>query len=120
MPWRYAADSVNKSHLIDFAKRGGSDSHLGQPALPQSDHTFLARHALNFRGGAAINDHLANVVGKVEQLANRRSSMIPSAGTLQTSGALADLRRVQVLRFETGFLGLLGSEFPGAFAVRTN
>src|SRR5438270_10961098 len=48
---------LNESHLIDFLKGGNTVANLGQAALAQGDHAFFAGDALEFRGGAALDDH---------------------------------------------------------------
>src|SRR5262245_35513057 len=97
MPWRYAAASVNESHLIDFAQRRGADPHLGQAAFAQSNHTFFARDSLDFRGRTPVDNHLPDAVGKIKQLANRGSPVVPGPGTLQATGPFADVGVFEIL-----------------------
>src|SRR5579862_8116415 len=60
------AESVNKSHLVNFAERRHAKFYLGHAALAQSNHALFARHPLDFRSGPTIDNHFTNAVGKIQ------------------------------------------------------
>src|SRR6516162_6772197 len=101
MPWRYAAASVNESHLVDFAQCRGTDPHLRQPAFAQSNHTFFARDPFDFRGRTPVDNHLADPIGKIKQLANRGSPVVSGAGTLQATRPFANVCVFEILLLQS-------------------
>src|SRR5262245_4618090 len=117
MPWRYAADSVNEGHLINFAQCCRADPYFGQPTLSQSDHTLVTCHALDLGGRPTIDDHLPDAVGKIQQLTDGRAPMVARAGTLQASGAFTDLRMVKVFKLKARFFQIFRRQLLGALAI---
>src|ERR1700689_2391171 len=76
---------VKERHLIDFAESGAAAADFGEAGIAQEGHTFLFRDALDFGSGAAIDDHLANMVGEIKQLGDGGASAITAAGTFQAA-----------------------------------
>ena len=65
---------------------------------------FLARRLLDLRGRPLLEDHLADVVGQVEQLADRRAPLVAGAAALDAADALVERVRVLERRIEPRFL----------------
>src|SRR5216683_5825947 len=120
MPCRYAEALLNESYLINFLHAGDTRANFGQTALPQSDHALFPRDALDLRSRPAIHNHLADAVGQVQQFANRRSAMIPSARAFQAAGALGKRDVSPDRRIEPRFFQLFQRKPPGLLAVRAN
>src|SRR5579864_3066632 len=93
---------LNESHLVDFLERRDALAHFLQRGVPQERHAFLAGGPLDFRSGAAVDDHLANMVGQIQELGNGAASAKSRAGTFQAARALDKLHRTPFRRIETG------------------
>src|SRR6202030_527534 len=78
---------LNESHLIDFFQRSDAFADLVQTALAQRDHAFFAGDAFDLGCGPAINNHLADTIGEVQELADGRAAVESRAGALQAAGA---------------------------------
>src|SRR5580704_9383317 len=76
---------LNEGHLVDFAQRGEASAHFAQRRIAQELHAGIARGALDFGSGPAIDDHFANVVGEIEKFGDRRAATIAAAGAFQAA-----------------------------------
>src|SRR5277367_6008823 len=97
------AELVKERHLIDFAEGGGAAADFGEAGIAQEGHAFFFRDALDFRSGAAIDDHFADVVGEIEQLGDGGASAIAAAGTFQAAGAFVERNLGPLGGIEAGF-----------------
>src|SRR5207342_1536667 len=76
------ARSFDERDLVDFAQRRHSIQHAADGALPQERHALLAGGALDFGGGATVEDHVTNLIGQIQQLAYGRAPLEPGAAAL--------------------------------------
>src|ERR1700756_1171468 len=104
MPWRNVALLLNEGHLVDLLDAGNSLANLGQTAFAKRDHSFFAGDAFDFGCRPAIDNHLADAIGEIEQFADCRTPMIAGAGTLEASDAFGDRHAGPDGRIETSFL----------------
>src|SRR6266849_4295892 len=102
---------LNEGHLVDFAQRRNARADLCHAGIAQERHPIFASHTLDLRGWAAIDDHLADAVGKIKKLSDRGAPAEAAAGTLQAAGALVDGDAAPSLGIETRFA-------QGFFVVR--
>src|SRR6266404_5289523 len=79
---------LNESHLVDFIQGSDPVANFCEAALAQSDHAFFAGDALDLRSWAAIDDHFADAVGQVEQLADSGAAVEPGTGAFEAAAAL--------------------------------
>src|SRR5579885_1974882 len=117
MPWRNVAALLNESHLIDFLDGGNASANLGEAAFAQRDHAFFAGDALDFGGGAAIDNHFADAVGQIEQFADGGAAMVAGAGAFQATGALGEDDVAPGGRVQAEFAEFLGGVALGLLAV---
>src|SRR5260370_39462712 len=80
--------SLNESHLVDLFERGQALANFGQGGVSQKRHPFIPRDTLDLRRRPAADDHLADMVGQVQQLGDGATSAEARAGALQKSDAL--------------------------------
>src|ERR1039458_7339939 len=78
---------LDKRDLVDFPQGGDPPAHLLHRRFPQEGHAVFPGGALDFRGGAAVQDHLADAVRQVQQFVNRRTSAEACAAALEAAGA---------------------------------
>src|SRR5579885_2581171 len=109
MPWRNVAALLNESHLIDFLDGGNASANLGEAAFAQRDHAFFAGDALDFGGGAAIDNHFTDAVGQIEQFADGGAAMV--------TGALGEDDVAPGGRVQAEFAEFLGGVALGLLAV---
>src|SRR5690348_6605084 len=88
--WSMVISLVNEGHLVDFAKRGDAGAHASQTRFAQKLHAFLFGDALDFGSWPLVDDHLADAIGKVEQLGDCGAAMKAAAGTFQAAGAFIE------------------------------
>src|ERR1035438_6111580 len=62
---------LDKRDLVDFPQGGDSPAHLLHRRIAQEGHAVFLGGALDLRGGAAVQDHLANAVRQVQQFVDR-------------------------------------------------
>src|SRR5690348_4850276 len=117
MPVRNVPRSVNEGHLVNFPQGGNSGANLGEAAFAQRGHALFPRDALDLGRGPPIDDHFADAVGQVQQLANRGAAVESAAGTLETSGAFTKHHVYPLRGIESGFGQFLRAEPLGPFAV---
>src|SRR5262249_15031489 len=91
-----------------------------QAAFAQRNHAFFASHALDFRSGAAIDNHLADAIGQVEEFANSGAAVETSAGAFETAGAFHESHAGPGCDVQTCFFQLLIGIALGFFAVGAN
>src|SRR5436309_6864032 len=82
---RLAFLSFNKCDFIDLFQRAGSELHLGQRRLAQKSHPLFARRAPDLGRRPLVQNHLANVLGKIQQLMNRRPAAETGTAALETA-----------------------------------
>src|SRR5258708_28760194 len=80
--------SLNEGHLVDLFERGQALANFGKGGVPQKRHPFIPRDTLDLRRRPAADDHLADMVGQVEQLGDGATPAEARAGALQTADAL--------------------------------
>src|SRR5580704_2237731 len=90
MPSRYELVLVNERHLIDLPQSGYSGANLRETALTQRNHTFFNSGSLDFGGRTAVHDHLSNVVGQVQQFADRGAAVIAGSRAFQATRAFRE------------------------------
>src|SRR5271170_6109542 len=108
---------VKERHLIDFAEGGGAAADFGEAGIAQEGHAFFFRDALDFRSGAAIDDHFAHVVGEIEQLGDGGASAIAAAGTFQAAGTFVERNLGPFDGIEAGLFQNFGSVLDLFFAI---
>src|ERR1700693_37977 len=74
---------LNECHLVDFPQRGQSGADFGDAAIAQEGHALVLGAALDFAGGPAVDNHLPNMIGEVEQLVDGGASAVAGARTFQ-------------------------------------
>src|ERR1700736_5194238 len=79
--------SLNERHLVDFFESRKALAHFGKRGVPQKRHPFIARHPFNFRSWSAADDHLAYVVGQIQQFRNSAAPTETCAGAFQAADA---------------------------------
>src|SRR5205814_5591008 len=82
--------SFDERDLVDLAQRRDALQHLLHRGLAQESHAFIARGLLDFRGRAPREDHLADVVAQIEQLADRPAAAVTRPAALHASGAFEE------------------------------
>src|SRR5580658_3533723 len=105
--WLVAPEDVrllNERHLVDFAQGGQSRADFAQGRIAQEQHAGVPRGALDFRSGTAVDDHLANVIGKIEKFGDGGAAAVAAAGALETAGAFGKLESAPFRGIEPGFL----------------
>src|SRR6266568_688230 len=117
IPCRNAVALLNEGYLVDFANGGQTGADLRQSAFTQRYHALFPGHALDLRGRPAVHNHLADVVSKVHQLANRGPAVIASAGTFQAAGAFGEDHVSPLGRIEARFLEFVRRVTFGSLAV---
>src|SRR6266849_1027844 len=120
MPSRYAEALLNERHLIDFAQRCGAHFHLGQAAVAKRNHTLLDGRALDFGCRAAVHNHLADMVGQVQEFADGSAAVIAGAGAFEAACAFGKTKFEGARRIDAAFAQLLRGEFLRALAIFAN
>src|SRR5437773_2659972 len=72
---------LNECDLVDFFQRRNPRKYFLERGIAEERHTFIMGGALDFGCGPPLDDHFANVIGKIQQLVNR--------GPAAESGAVA-------------------------------
>src|SRR6202044_445759 len=88
-----------------------------QAGIAQEGHALFFRDALDFRCRAAIDNHLANVIGEIEQLGDGGASAIAAAGTFQAARAFVERNFGPFGGVEAGFFENFGSVLDLFFAI---
>src|SRR5438034_10191537 len=73
----------NEGHLIDFAKSRSPLGHLLQGRFAEEEHPLVFCCFLDLRGRAAVENHAANAIGKVEKFRDRGAAVETGAVALQ-------------------------------------
>src|SRR5215467_8497651 len=120
MPFRNVVVSLNERHLVDFAQGGQARFDFIKAAFAQGNHSLFASRALDFRSWAAVNNHFANTVRKVEEFANRSAPVVARAGAFEAAGAFRQGNIGPLLRLKTGFAHFIGSQLLDLLAVCAN
>src|SRR6266403_677456 len=94
---------LNESHLVDFLQGSDPVAILGEATFAQGDHAFFASDALDLRGGPAIDDHFADAVGQVQQLADGGAAVETGTGAFEATAALHPGYARPCGRVETSF-----------------
>src|SRR5690606_22640233 len=68
--------SFDERHLVDLAQRRPPHEHLLDRRVAQEPHPFFARGLLDLGGRPPIQDHVANPVREIQQLADRGASLV--------------------------------------------
>src|SRR6267154_2395677 len=108
---------LNESHLVDFLQGSNPVANLGEAAFAQGDHAFFASDALDLRGGPAVDDHFADAVGQVEQLADGGAAVEAGTGAFEATAALNQSYPGPCGGVETGFRQFFRGVFFRAFAI---
>ena len=70
--------------------------HALDRRLAQEAHALLARRALDLGDRPLVENHLADVIGQVEQLADRHAALEAGAAALDAAGAFVEgVRRLE-------------------------
>src|ERR1700704_4943258 len=94
--------SVNERHLVDFFERCDALAHLGKGGVPQKRHSFFPRDALDLRSRPATDDHLADMIGQIQQFGNGAAATEARAGALQTADSFDKFDVAPNCRVKTG------------------
>src|ERR1035441_8583341 len=78
---------LDKRDLVDFPQGGDPHPHLFHRRIAQERHAVFLGGALDLRGGAAVQNHLANAVRQVQQFVDRRAAAEAGAAALAAAGA---------------------------------
>src|SRR6202795_4077235 len=92
---------LNERHLVDLFKSCDAVAHFGKGGVPQKRHPFVAGDALDLRGRPTADDHLADVVGQIQQLGNGAAATEARAGALQTADSFDELNLAPDSRVQT-------------------
>src|SRR5688500_18698031 len=82
--------SFYERHLVDLSQRGHATQHLLDRGLTQEPHAFVASRFLDLGRRPARQDQLADVVGEVEQFADRDPALESGAAALHAPGAFEE------------------------------
>src|ERR1700728_3400470 len=118
-----AVKLVKKCHLVDFAKCCESGPDLLQSRVAEKHHAQILGGTFDFRGRTPLDDHFANVIGKIQKLGDGRAAPVSAAGTLQASGSFTELNPAPFSRVKTGFPqygGIVANPFLAALANDAN
>src|SRR5215510_8093448 len=81
----------NERHAVDFVQRRLSSEDQSQRGLAQCPQTFSGREPAHFRAGFTVDDRLADAVGHVEQLMDRRAPAVARVvADFTTDGGVKD------------------------------
>src|ERR1700733_4121104 len=111
------AELVKARHLIDFAECGGAAADFCQAGIAQEGHALFLRDALDFRSRTAIDNHLANVIGEIEQFGDGGAPAIAAAGTFQAARPFVEWNFGPFGGVEAGFFENFGSVLDLFFAI---
>src|SRR5580698_7348268 len=111
---------LKECHLIDFANGGQAGAYFIKPRAAQEDHSFFLARALDFRRGPPRDDHFADAIGKIEQLADRSTPAIPGAAALEAAGTFVKRNAVPFIRIQADFFELIGGVVDWLFAMLAN
>src|ERR1700686_4512800 len=122
--WRVSGRSVemllNESHLVNFFECCDAFANFCKAALAQRDHAFFAGDALDLGRGPAINNHLADTIGQVEELADCRATVESCSGAFEAAGAFDQRDCRPHCGGESGFVQFLGRIFLRPLAIGTD
>src|SRR6516162_5456877 len=103
MPSLYVLALVNERHLVDFLQRGYPRANLAQSALPQRNHALTNRRALDLRRRTPVDNHFADVVRQIQELADYRAPVESGSRTFQASAALREYKVLPLRRIQSRF-----------------
>ncbi len=117
-----AADDAHstKVTLLISRKCGSPQQHLLDRRVAQEPHPLLARRLLDLRGRPPVEDQVADVIGQIEQLADRRPALVAGAAALDAPGAFVETRRGGQRRVHPRLVQHLGGHRRRPLAVRAD
>src|SRR5260370_953377 len=80
-----ASPLLNECDLVNFFKCRDTSEYLEECGVAKECHSFVMGRALYFRCRSSLDDHLANVIRKIEQFVNRSPAAISSTVAVQTT-----------------------------------
>src|SRR4051812_16194249 len=86
--WR--TGSFDERHFVYFPEGGQSFEHSLDSRLTEKAHAFFACGLLDFRSWAFIENHLANAISQVEELADRLPSLVAGPVALDAPDAFVE------------------------------
>src|SRR6266436_2689615 len=92
---------VNERYLVDFLERRDPFAYFCQGGVPQKRHSFVPRDALDLRSRPPADNHLAYMVGQIQQFGNGAAAMEARAGALQTADSFDKFDLAPNLRVKT-------------------
>src|ERR1700674_956321 len=101
MPWRMLFPSLNERHLVDLFEGCHAFAHFGKGGVPQKRHPFVARDAFDLRRRPAADDHLADMVGQIQQFGDSAAATEARPGALQTTNTFDKLDLTPDIRVKT-------------------
>src|SRR5215813_3781908 len=84
------AASLNERHLVDLPERRGPREDLLERGVAEEGHALLARGLLDLRRRAALEDHLADPIGHVEELGHRGPAEEAGLAALRAAHGLVE------------------------------
>src|SRR5437867_343323 len=96
--------SFDERDLVDLAKRRRPVEDALDRRLAEKPHAFFAGALLDFRGRPLLENHLANVIREVEQLADGGAALVARSSAFDAADAFVERLRVLERRVEAGFV----------------
>src|SRR5947207_6314746 len=91
----------DEGYAIDLVQCGKSRKNLLEGRLTQPSQTFKLGSSPDLGTRSSLNNHLTDIVGKIEQFMNRGSSAITSMVTSVTPSTQVKDLTVMLFRFQT-------------------
>src|SRR5262245_9133842 len=92
--------SFDECHLVDFPKGGHPLEDPFDGTLAQESHAFFARRLLDFGCRPLLENHLADPVSQVEELADGLAPLVACPVTLDAADTLVEPMRMFERRIE--------------------
>src|SRR5262249_59287226 len=112
--------SFDECDLVDLPQCGRAVHYTIDGAFTQEPHALLARRLLDLRRRTLFENHLADAVGQVEQLADCGAPLVPGPAALDAAEPLVEQRGVFDRRIETRFLQERARHERGTPAMRAD
>src|SRR3989304_5456380 len=82
--------AFDEGHFVELAQGGDAGADFFQAGFAQEAHPFLPGRLLDFGGGLLVDDHFADAVAQVEQLADGGAAAEAGPVALDAAGAFVE------------------------------
>src|SRR3954471_3193504 len=97
----------NKGDLVNLLQGGDAEFRFVDGGFAQERHSLFARQALDFGGGTAIENQLADSFAQVEQFVDGSTAAEARAATLEASGSFVKRYAAPLFRIESALEQIL-------------